>query len=69
MKKIVVTYQIFFSKSVRILFGPGCRFTPSCSEYARLAIGKHGIFHGTIIACKRLMRCHPFSGRSGFDPI
>ena len=37
-----------------------CRFEPSCSEYARLAILKHGPLKGTFKAARRLLRCHPF---------
>jgi hypothetical protein len=38
-----------------------CKFHPSCSEYAALAIRKHGIFRGTRLALWRLARCHPWS--------
>lgn len=37
-----------------------CRFTPTCSEYARLAILEHGVVEGGIKACGRLCRCQPF---------
>ncbi len=48
---------------------PGsCRFTPSCSEYARDAIGLHGVLAGGWLAVKRLVRCHPW-GSSGVDPV
>ena len=44
-----------------------CRFTPSCSEYARQAIVRHG-WKGVWPAVRRLLRCHPL-GSSGFDPV
>ena len=44
-----------------------CKFTPTCSEYARMAIKKRGAF-GIIHAIARLMRCNPFS-RGGYDPV
>lgn len=47
---------------------PCCRFTPTCSEYARLAIQKHGVLKGFLLTCKRLLRCHPWGG-SGYDPV
>jgi uncharacterized protein len=37
-----------------------CRFTPTCSEYARLALLKHGLWRGGRLATGRLLRCHPF---------
>ena len=51
---------------------PGCRFQPTCSVYALDAIAVHGAGRGTILAVRRLARCHPISwlgGSSGFDPV
>lgn len=45
-----------------------CRFTPTCSEYAKEAIERHGAGHGVMLALKRLCRCRP-GGPSGYDPI
>ena len=45
-----------------------CRFHPSCSAYAIEAIEKHGLFAGGFRACKRVLRCHPFS-EGGYDPV
>jgi len=61
--KIVRFYQIAISP----LFGPCCRFTPTCSQYCLLAIQKHGVFVGVLKTCWRILRCHPFS-RGGWDP-
>jgi len=48
---------------------PGsCRYYPSCSEYARLAIAEHGPLLGGWLAIKRIFRCHPWGG-SGVDPV
>jgi uncharacterized protein len=43
-----------------------CKYHPSCSEYAALAIRKHGVFRGIPMAGWRLLRCHPWS-RGGID--
>jgi putative membrane protein insertion efficiency factor len=45
-----------------------CRFQPTCSEYAAIAISEHGIVRGGWMALRRLSRCHPFH-RGGFDPV
>ena len=47
---------------------PSCRFTPTCSEYARQALLKHGPFKGLWLAVRRILRCHPWGG-SGYDPV
>ena len=38
-----------------------CKYHPSCSEYAVLAIRKHGVLKGIALACWRLLRCNPWS--------
>ncbi|NBX66659.1 MAG: membrane protein insertion efficiency factor YidD [Proteobacteria bacterium] len=51
------------------LLGPRCRFTPTCSEYCLQALEKHGPFRGLWLTAGRLLRCHPWSGREGYDPV
>lgn len=49
-----------------------CRFAPTCSHYALEALHTHGALKGSLLACKRIARCHPFTwlgGGSGFDPV
>ena len=41
------------------LLPPSCRFTPTCSEYARLALIRHGLGRGSALAFLRLLRCQP----------
>lgn len=45
-----------------------CRHVPSCSEYAREAVERHGAARGVALAARRLARCHPL-GSSGYDPV
>jgi len=67
MKKIALIlikiYQ-FFSR----LTPKACRFSPTCSEYARREIEKYGFLKGSWLGIKRILRCHPFS-EGGFDPL
>ena len=50
------------------LLGPSCRFTPTCSQYAKEALKKHGLFKGLYLTLNRLSSCHPW-GKSGHDPV
>ena len=45
-----------------------CRFVPSCSEYAAESLLRHGAARGSLLAVRRVCRCHPLGGR-GFDPV
>ena len=58
----------FYQICISPLLGPSCRFTPTCSEYARQAIIKHGPFKGLYLAIWRILRCNPWGG-SGYDPV
>ena len=58
----------FNQVAISPLLGPSCRFTPTCSEYARQALLKHGPFKGLYLALWRLLRCNPWGG-SGYDPV
>lgn len=50
------------------LLGPSCRFTPTCSQYAKEALKKYGLFKGIHLTLIRLSSCHPW-GKSGHDPV
>lgn len=47
---------------------PACRFYPTCSEYMRQAVEKHGAGRGVWMGLKRLARCHPLH-TGGYDPV
>ena len=63
-------YRWTISPAQIFLFGPtsGCRFTPTCSQYAMDAIRAQGAMAGGWLAVKRICRCHPW-GRCGHDPV
>jgi putative membrane protein insertion efficiency factor len=58
----------FYITFLSPFFGGGCRFHPSCSNYAHEAIARHGARRGFALALKRLLRCNPFV-KGGFDPV
>ncbi len=45
-----------------------CRYLPTCSEYAEVALIRHGWLRGGSLALRRLARCHPFA-KGGLDPV
>lgn len=57
-------YQLLISP----MFPPSCRYFPTCSDYARQAVVRHGALAGSWLAVKRLSRCHPWGGL-GYDPV
>lgn len=59
---------LFYRQFISPFTPPSCRFTPTCSEYARQAILKHGPFKGLALAAWRILRCNPWGG-SGYDPV
>ncbi len=59
---------LLYRRTISPLLGPSCRFSPSCSEYAAEALQRHGPARGTLLAVKRLLRCHPWGSR-GHDPV
>lgn len=61
---LIRSYQIFLSP----LKLPCCRYYPTCSEYAWLAIEKYGAGRGSWLTLRRLLRCHPFHD-GGYDPV
>ncbi|MGB6726019.1 MAG: membrane protein insertion efficiency factor YidD [Terracidiphilus sp.] len=72
MKRILLAllaaYRRWLSPALHVISPGGCKFVPSCSEYAEVAIATHGPLKGSALAAWRLLRCHPFT-RGGFDPV
>ncbi len=58
----------FYRVCISPLFPPSCRYTPTCSEYALEALRQHGVVRGSVLAARRICRCHPWGG-SGYDPV
>lgn len=68
MKKLILGLIHFYRSFLSPLKPPTCRFVPTCSEYALIAIEKYGVARGIKLAVKRVLRCHPFHP-GGYDPI
>lgn len=68
MKKVLLYLITKYQKYISPLKGPTCRFSPSCSQYTFEAIDKYGVFKGSLIAVKRILKCHPFHP-GGYDPV
>ena len=64
IRGMIRAYQLLVAPIVP----PSCRYYPSCSHYAAEAVARHGPRHGSLLAVRRLLRCHPWGG-SGYDPV
>lgn len=70
LSRVLRLYHGWISPGLHAVSGypGGCRFVPTCSEYAADAIEQYGVVRGSALAMWRLLRCHPFS-RGGLDPV
>jgi uncharacterized protein len=68
MKTVLLALIRGYQYLLRPMLGSSCRFYPSCSDYAREAIERHGAIRGVFLAVKRVGRCHPYHP-GGFDPV
>ena len=69
MKSLLIGIIKLYRCAISPHFKPCCRFTPTCSKYAIEAIEKYGACKGGYLAIRRILRCHPFSKKSGYDPV
>lgn len=58
----------FYRRVISPMKPPTCRFRPTCSEYAMIALRRHGALRGTWLTLKRIARCQPFC-EPGEDPV
>ncbi|MDA2910996.1 membrane protein insertion efficiency factor YidD [Nitrospiraceae bacterium AH_259_D15_M11_P09] len=68
MRSFCIGLITFYQRWVSPLFPPACRFEPTCSQYAREAIERHGVLPGLGWTTIRLLKCHPFHP-GGSDPV
>lgn len=65
---LLIAVVRLYQATLAYFFRGACRFEPSCSRYAAEALGTHGAARGSVMALRRLCRCHPWGG-AGYDPV
>ena len=68
VKKVFIKIIKIYQKTISPLLGQNCRYHPTCSQYAIEALTLHGIFYGSFLAIKRIIKCNPWGG-SGIDNV
>lgn len=72
MKKLLISPFLFLIKVYQTVISPitpsVCRYEPTCSNYTKEALKKHGLLKGGWLAIKRIFSCNPWGG-SGYDPV
>ena len=68
LRKLALGLIRFYRVALSPFLPPGCRFMPSCSEYASEAYARHGFWRASRLTFSRLMRCRP-GGGCGYDPV
>lgn len=72
LKKLLIFPLVLLIKAYQALVSPllppRCRYSPTCSQYAKEALQKHGLLKGGYLGIKRILSCHPWGG-SGYDPV
>lgn len=68
VKKVFLFLIEVYRNYISPLKSPSCRYIPTCSEYAMIAIERYGARKGGWLAFKRILRCHPFH-EGGYDPV
>ena len=68
MSKLLLRSIRYYQKNISPLKPGCCRFVPTCSEYAAIAVERYGAAAGSVMAMKRLLRCHPLC-KGGYDPV
>jgi len=67
-QRVLITLIRLYQVALSPFIGNQCRFTPTCSHYAREAVEKHGALKGSWLALRRIGRCHPLHP-GGHDPV
>ncbi|MDO5409841.1 MAG: membrane protein insertion efficiency factor YidD [Lachnospiraceae bacterium] len=68
MKKCLITLIRFYRRYISPMRPPCCKYVPTCSQYAIIAIERYGALKGGALAVWRILRCNPFA-KGGYDPV
>ncbi len=68
VSRLLIGSVRFYQGAISPHLPAACRYQPTCSQYAIDAVRIHGAAKGSLLAAKRLLRCHPWGG-SGYDPV
>jgi len=72
MRKLTLCLLFFYKRNISVFvkyfFGGGCRFVPTCSEYAYDAVSRYGVLKGLMMAFRRVVKCNPLS-KPQYDPV
>ena len=68
LTRLILWLLRLYKRWISPLLGPHCRFHPSCSDYARIAVTRFGPWRGSVLALWRLLRCQPLC-TGGEDPV
>jgi uncharacterized protein len=68
VSRLILSLLALYKRFVSPLLGQRCRFHPSCSDYARVAVARFGSLRGSWLAMNRLLRCQPMC-EGGCDPV
>jgi len=68
LRAAFAVYKRVLSPALHSMGVSQCIFLPTCSEYAYVAMLRHGFWRGGAMAARRISRCHPL-GTGGFDPV
>lgn len=67
-KQFLIEIIRFYQRNISPFLPSTCKYYPTCSKYAILAIEKYGPIKGSLLAIWRILRCNPFS-KGGYDPV
>jgi len=68
VRALLFCYKRILAPALHASTGGACRFQPTCSEYAAIALAEHGWVRGAAMTAGRMLRCHPLH-HGGFDPV